>query len=341
MTWLHALLLLLRTLSRSRRQLALENLALRQQLIVLRRKVGRPTVADRDRRFWLLMRRLNPAWRSCLHLVTPATVLRWHKKGYCAWWRFKSRGRKPGRPAIDWRLINLIKRLARENPSWGSPHITKELIRLGFNIGKTTVERYMPQIKGRGQGWMTFLRNHMGVTCACDFFVVHTITFQRLYAFVVLSHDRRRIVHVAVTPHPTSEWTARQLLEAFPGDGSEPGILLHDNDPLFKDAFQRQVEVMNIKDLHTRARSPWMNCFCERVIGSIRRDCTDHFIVINELHLTRILNAYVEYYNRSRTHLSLEGDTPISRPRETTPAYRLKATPVLGGLHHRYERAAA
>ncbi len=283
-------------------------------------------------------RRLYPGWRSCVHLVRPETVLGWHRKGYRAWWRFKSRKCKPGRPDIGWEVVRLIRRLARENPTWGAHRIANELRKLGHDIGSTTVGRYMRKVRGRGQRWMTFLKNHLGDTVACDFFIVPTIAFQRLYAFVILSHDRRRIVHIGVTAHPTSFWAARQIVEAFPE--SEPKILLHDRDPLFQDAFARQVAAMGIRELRIRPRHPWMNCYAERVIGSIRRECTDHVIVLNERHLLRVLREYAAYYNEARTHLSLEGDAPISRTREASPATRLRATPVLGGLHHRYTRAA-
>jgi transposase InsO family protein len=193
---------------------------------------------------------------------------------------------------------------------------------------------------GRGQGWMTFLKNHMQVTAACDFFVVPTVTFRNLFVFVVLSHDRRLIRHVAVTTHPTAEWTARQIVEAFPG-GDEPKLLLRDNDRIYGADFSRQMKAMVIKEMRTPLRSPWLNPYCERVIGTLRRECSDHILALNERHLQRALRGFVEqYYNPARPHMSLAGNSPRPRTREATPVDDVVATPVLGGLHHTYRRAA-
>jgi transposase InsO family protein len=340
MSWFTALLLLLRAAVLGRRDLALENLALRQQLLVLKRKNPRPQLLDRDRLFWLVMRKLHGGWKDGLLLIHPATVTKWHRAGWRAYWRRKSSSKKVGRPAIGWPLARLIRRLSLENATWGAPRIRDELVLLGHDVGLMTVHRYMA--KGRdpekAQRWRTFLRNHLQVIAACDFFTVPTITFRNLYVLVILSHDRRMIRHVAVTPHPTAAWAARQLIEAFPED--EPEILLHDRDPLFQAEFARMVEVMGIRDLKTTARSPWMNGYCERVIGTIRRDCTDHIIALGERHLKVVLDEYVTYYNESRTHRSLDGNAPIPRQREAAPVSEVRATPVLGGLHHRYTRAA-
>jgi transposase InsO family protein len=325
----------------SRHRLALENLALRQQLAVLKRKVPHPGPTDRDRRFWLLMRALHDGWKECLHLVQPDTVIRWHRKGWRSYWRRKSRRRRPGRPAIGYELMFLIKRMQRENPLWGAPRITSELRLLGHDIGQSTVSRYMKETRdpAGAQRWRTFLSNHVKGLAACDFFVVPTVFFQRLFVLVVLSHDRRLIRHVAVTAHPTAEWTARQLCEAFPED--EPTHLIHDNDGAFRGEFRRKIEAMGITDVPITPGHWLQNAYCERVIGTLRRECTDHVIALNERHLLGIVREYVEqYYNVVRPHLSLERNAPIARQRETTPATRVKATPVLGELHHRYERAA-
>jgi hypothetical protein len=341
MPWSTLLSLLLRALLLGRHHLVLENLALRQQLVVLKRKVPHPRLADRDRRFWLVMRVVHDGWRDCLHVVQPATVIRWHRNTWRWYWGRKSRRRRPGRPTIGWELFHLIRRLQRENPTWGAPRITSELRLLGHSIDQTTVSRYMKHLRDphRAQRWSTFLRNHLKGLAACDFFVVPTVTFQRLFVLVILSHDRRLIRHVAVTAHPTAEWTARQLVEAFPD--SEPTHIIHDNDGAFRAEFERQVEAMGIIDVPITPGHWLQNAYCERVIGTFRRDCTDHLIVINERHLLRIVREYVEqYYNVARPHLSLERNAPMPRRRELTPAMQLKATPVLGGLHHRYERAA-
>jgi hypothetical protein len=339
------LLILVRAQFLGRHRLALENLALRQQLAVLKRKVPHPRPNDRDRRFWLLRRALHDGWKDCLHLVRPDTVVPWHSKGWRWYSRRKSRRRRPGRPAIGWKLARLIRRLSIENPPWGAPRITSELLLLlllGYSVSETTVSRYMARSRrpGRGQSWMTFLRNHLKVTAAPDFFTVPTVLFTHLYVFVVLRHDRRRIRHVAVTAHPTAEWTARQGREAFPGDGSEPRFLLRDRDGIYGDDFSRQVKAMCIEELLTAPRQPWMNCDTERVIGSIRRECTDHLLVLNDRHRLATLLEYVACYNADRTHLSLDRNAPIARVPERTPAAEVHGTPVLGGLHHRYRAVA-
>ena len=340
MPWPTVILVLLRALFVGRQRLALENLALRQQVAVLKHHIPHPQLRDRDRRFWLLMRRVNASWRESLLLVKPETVIRWHRKGWRWYWRRKSRSRRPGRPAIGWPLVKLIQRLSRENPLWGPKRIASELALLGHAVGSSTVTRYMARgrHRGRGQGWMTFLRNHMKITAACDFFTVPTATFRSLFVFVVLSHDRRLIRRLAVTAHPTAEWTARQLTEAFPDE--EPRYLIRDRDGVYGDAFTRQVAAMGIEDRKIAPRQAWMNCFVERVIGSIQRECTDRVIVLSERQLQRLLDDYLDYYNRSRCHMSLERNAPVPRTREQRPAAEIHGTPVLGGLHHHYRAVA-
>ena len=310
--------------------------------MVQRRSIKRPRLTDRDRFFWLMMARVFPRWRECLAIAKPDTVLRWHRKGWRAYWRWKSRSSCIGRPPIGWKLARLIRRMSLENPLWGPVRIASELRLLGHEVGESTVARYMTRHRhpGHGQGWMTFLRNHMPVTAACDFFVVPTVTFRNLFVFIVLSHDRRVIRHVAVTAHPTAEWTARQIVEAFLG-GEEPRLLPRDNDSIYGEDFTRQVKAMAIEELRTPFRSPWCNPFAERVIGTVRRECTDHLLVFGELHLRRALREYVgRYYNSARPHMSLDGNSPIPRTRDETPADDVIAMPVLGGLHHVYRRAA-
>ncbi len=342
MPTLTTLLWMLRALVLDRQRLLLENTALRQQVIVLKRSVKRAHVKDSDRIFWILMQRLLADWRSCLLFVKPETVIRWHRRGFRYYWGRKSKPKKPGRPPIAWKLVYLIKRLSQENVFWGAPRILDELALLGHAVPQSTVEKYMVRHRDpdRGQRWTTFLRNHMRVTAACDFFVVPTLTFKLLYAFVVLSHDRRRIVHIAVTRHPTAEWTARQVREAFPGDGTEPRFLLHDHDSIYGDEFHRALQAMGLRELLSGRQCPWQNPFVERVIGSIRRECTNHVIALGERHLLQTLRAYAAYYNASRCHQSLDGNAPEPRAREPTPVEDVVAVPVLGGLHHEYRRAA-
>ena len=283
--------------------------------------------------------RMLREWREALVFVQPETVIRWHRKGFKHYWRRKSRA-KPGRPPIEMKIILLIRRMSQENVTWGAPRIKDELALLGHAVAESTVAKYM--VKHRpsdpAQSWRAFLYNHLADTAACDFFVVPTVTFQRLFVFVVMSLDRRRILHVNVTRHPTSGWTAQQLLEAFPGDGWMPRFLQRDRDGAFGWAFRCKVEALGIEELVSAPRSPWQNCYVERLIGSIRRECTDHIIPMGERHLLRTLREYVEYYNEVRPHQALGGNTPIARAAESVG--EVVASPVLGGLHHRYTRAA-
>lgn len=330
---------LLQLAVKDRTQLALENIALRHQLAVYKRSVKRPNINDRDRIFWLTIMRMLKEWRQALVFVQPDTVVRWHRKGFKHYWRRKSRS-KPGRPPITMELIHLIRRLSTENVHWGAPRIVDELALLSHTVAESTVAKYMVQHRPSddSQSWKTFLHNHMAETAACDFFVVPTVTFQRLFCFVVMSLDRRRILHINVTKHPTAEWTAQQVVEAFPGHRWMPRFLQRDRDGIYGWAFRRKVTALGIEELVSAPRSPWQNAYVERVIGSIRRECTDHIIPMGETHLLRTLREYVEYYNNSRTHQSLDGNAPT--PRVVECVGKIVATPVLGGLHHRYSRAA-
>ena len=232
--------------------------------------------------------------------------------------------------------------MAQENPLWGAPRIRSELLLLGYHVAEATVAKYMTRRAKRppSQSWRTFLRNHLRTSAACDFFVVPTATFRLLFCFVILSHDRRRIVHFNVTAHPTAEWTAQQIREVFPGDGTEPRYLLRDRDGAYGDAFRRAVRAIGIREILTAPQSPWQNPYAERVIGSIRRECLDHLIVLNEDHLRKILMEYVLYYNASRPHLSLERNAPVPRSVEAPALGAVVSVPQVGGLHHLYTRAA-
>jgi hypothetical protein len=308
------LLSLLRSAPRDRQRLLIENAALRHQVVVLKRSVPRPRLEDSDRIFWIAMRRLVREWQECLLIVKPETVVKWHRRGFRFSWARRSRPRRTGRPSIGWKLVYLIKRLSTENTLWGAPAIARELRRLGHQAADSKVAKYMVPRRdpGRGQQWTTFLKNHLGVTAACDFFVVPTLRFSLLYGFAVLSHDRRRIVHVGVTAHPTAEWTARQLVEAFPGDEEVPRFLVRDRDAIYGDTFERQVKAMGLRQLRTAHRSPWQTAYVERVIGSIRRECLDHIIPLGERHLLRTLRSYADWYNTARTH---SGSSPRCVPR--------------------------
>jgi hypothetical protein len=336
-----ALLGALRASLRTRTDLALENLALRQQLVLLRRRSKRPQFGRLDRLFWLWLSNQWAAWREALHVVRPKTVIRWHRQGFRAFWTWKSRRGRVGRPSVGSELAKLVRTMALANPLWGSPRIHGELLKLGFELSQRTVARLMPRRpKPPSQSWRTFLQNHLADLVSVDFFVVPTATFRVLYVFVVLLHYRRRVVHFNVTDSPTAVWTAQQIVEAFP-DESAPHYLLRDRDNIYGYEFRRRVGSMGIAEVLTAPRSPWQNPFAERVIGTIRRELLDHVIVLNEGHLRRRLRSYLLYYHGSRTHLALEKDAPEPRAVEPPEQGRVVALPQVGGLHHRYVRRAA
>ncbi len=329
---------LLRAVFVERANLAIENLALRQQLTVLRRSFKRLRLRRRDRIFWVWLSRIWNDWRSSLMIVKPETVISWHRRGFRLYWRWRSR--RGGRPRADTEIRSLIRRMSRENPTWGAPRIQSELSLLGYTVAESTVARYMTRgRKPPSQTWRNFLKNHVGQIAAIDFFTAPTVTFRVLFCFIVLSHDRRRVIHFNVTEHPTAEWAARQIVEAFPYDEA-PRFLLRDRDSIYGEYFRRRVKHMGIEEVITAYRSPWQNPYAERLIGSIRRECLDHVMVFGEDHLRRILSNYFEYYNRSRTHLSLERNSPIPRKVEPPETGKVVAIPQVGGLHHRYTRAA-
>jgi putative transposase len=334
------LLLFIRLCVRERTELALENLALRQQLAALRQKSKRPRLRNRDRIFWAILSRIWSNWRSPLLIVQPATVIRWHRKGFKLFWRWKSRSGKIGRPPTDLEIRKLIRRMSRENPSWGVPRIQSELALLGHVVSEATVRKYRIRTrKPPSQTWRTFLDNHLTDIVAIDFFTVPTATFRILFAFVVMRHDRRRVVHFNVTAHPTAAWTAQQVVEAFPED-TAPRFLIRDRDGIYGDVFQQRVRNMGIEEVVCAAQSPWQNPYCERLVGSIRRECLNHVIILNERHLLRILRLYLDYYHESRTHLSLNRNAPVEREVEPPHLGQVVAIPQVGGLHHRYCRAA-
>lgn len=326
---------------RSRAALQLEILALRHQLGVLQRSVKRPklTPADRLLRAWLC--EVWNGWRSSVFLVQPATVIGWHRRGFRLFWTWKVRRGKPGRPVVSQEIRGLIRTMSRENPLWGAPRIHSELLKLGINVGETSVSKYLVRHrKPPSQTWRTFLDNHVKSMVSVDFFTVPTIRFQILSVFRVLAHDRRRILHFAVTAHPTAEWTAHQWREAFPWD-SAPRYLLRDRDRIFGQDFVEQGKAMGIKQVLSAPRSPWQRASVERVIGTIRRECLDHVIVFNQASLSRHLHRFLDYYHHSRGHLALHKDAPESRAVQPPGLGRIVSLPQVGGLHHRYERRPA
>jgi hypothetical protein len=276
-----------------------------------------------------------------LVIVTQETVIAWHRKGFRLLWTWKIRRGQPGRPAVPIEVRDLIRRLSRENPIRGAPRIHGQLLKLGIDIGETSVSKHLVRHRRPpSQTWRSFLENHIKTMVSVDFFTVPTIRFQILHVFPVLAHGRRRILHFNVTAHPTAEWTAQQLREAFPWD-TAPRYLLRDRDRIFGDDFVEQVKAMGAKEVLSAPRSPWRRAYLERVIGTIRCQCLDHVIVFNETSLRRTLAVYLGYYHTSRTHLLLDKDTPEPRPVHPREIGRVIAIPQVGGLHHPYERRAA
>jgi len=339
-SWLGILLRTLRSAVRTRRELALENLALRQQVAVWKARQPRPRLTEMDRIFWVFLSRLWTGWRHSLQVVRPETVVSWHRQGFRRYWARKSR-HQSGRPMLSTELRDLIRRMSYANPLWGAPRIHGELLKLGLTVSQATVSKYMLRPRRPpSQAWRTFLKNHAKDLIALDFFTVPTATFRVLFVLVMLTHSRRRLVHFNVTEHPTAEWTARQLLEACALDEG-PRYLIRDRDQVYGERFSRQAKTLEIREAVIAPRSPWQNAYAERVIGSIRRECLDHVVVISERHLREILSKYVDYYNATRTHLSLAKDSSAPRSVQLPSQGRVVMVPRVGGLHHEYLRRAA
>ena len=274
-------------------------------------------------------------------MVQPETVIGWQRKGFRLFWAWKVRHGKPGRPAVPKEVRAWIRKMSCENPLWGAPRIDGELLKLGIDIGETSVSKYLVRRHNPpSQIWRTFLENHVKSMVSVDFFTVPTIRFQVLYVLLVLAHERRRILHFGVTAHPTAEWTAQQLREAFLWD-SAPRYLLRDRDRILGCEFTKPVKELGIEEVLGAPRAPWQRAYIEHVIGTIRRECLDHVMVFSEAGLSQHLRKFTDYYHGSRTHVSLQKDTPESRPVQEPEAWRLVAIPVLCGLHNRYERRAA
>jgi transposase InsO family protein len=301
-------------LFRSRASREAEIAALRHQLNVLHRQSPkRPTFSALDRLIFVVLFRIAPRITSALKIVEPKTVIRWHHLGFRQFWRWKLCSRR-GRPKVPSDIRQLIREMSLANPLWGAPRIHGELVKLGIDVGQTSVAKYMAKRrKPPSQGWRTFLRNHADGVAAMDLFVVPTLSFRLLYGLLIMRHERRRMLWLGVTAHPTAEWIARQLTEAC-GWELPPKYLIPDRDGAYGDAFKRRVRAMGIRDKPTAPRSPWQNGHCERLIGSIRRECLDYVVVFGKQRLRQILLSYLDYYNGARTHLTLRKDAPISRP---------------------------
>ena len=320
-------------------QLKLEVIFLTKQLEIYQRTDPKLKIKASDRFFFSLMKVLLSGWKERLFIVKPNTLIKWHRLGFRLFWKWKSGG-EGGRPMMNGEVILLIKKMANENPTWGAPRIHSELLLLGYKISESTVLRYMPK-KGKrtnGQNWKTFLKNHSKDIIAIDFLTVPTINFKLMYVLVIIEHHRRKLIHFNVTKNPTSEWTIQQIRNML-FDYEAPKYLIRDRDKKYGNLFTEGINNFGIKQIITAYRSPWQNGYCERVIGTIKRECLDHVIVLNENHLKSILDEYVSYYNKYRPHLGLDKDSPEGRAVQSEG--EIYKVPVINGLHHVYFRQAA
>jgi putative transposase len=329
----------------SRKDLILENLALRQQLLALHSTRPRRRLSAMQKMFWVVLRSLWSRWQKPLILVTPRTVVEWHRAGFRLYWKWLSRARRiGGRRPVGKEVRDLIFRMAAENPTWGAPRIHGELLKLGFYLSETTVSRWLrrtPRTADPVNRWLAFLRNHREAIAAMDFFTVPTLTFGVLYCFFVIGHDRRKILRCAITRNPSALWVVQQMREAWPYAPAHR-FLIFDHDAKFGKDVIGFANDIGSQPVRTAFRSPWQNGIAERWVGSCRRDLLDHVIVLNERHLKRLMAAYVCYYHEDRTHLGLAKDTPAGRPVaiRAAVASRICSFPRLGGLHHRYAAVA-
>jgi transposase InsO family protein len=330
--------------------LAAENLFLRKQLALYEERQVQPRRATHATRILMVWLSYCFDWRSALRIVKPETFMGWHRQGFRLFWRWKS---MPGRPPLPKDLRALIRRMALENPTWGQERIANELLlKLGLKVSPRTVRKYMldhcvggPGKRSPSQRWSTFVRNHAKGIMACDFCVAVTATFRVLYVFVMIEHASRKLLHVNVTAHPTAEWTIQQFREAIPADHTYR-ILIHDRDTIFSKVVDQKVSHMGLHVIKTPVRTPVVNAICERVIGTLRRECLDFVIPLNEKHLYGILKEWATHYNQGRPHMSLGPGIP--EPLRTLPVrrqahrhrmptrQRIVARPVIGGLHHDY-----
>ena len=329
----------LRAMCRRRADLVLENLALRQQVMVLKKERPRPPLEDVVRAFWVALRESWPAWASRLVIVKAGTVAEWNRARFRRYWARISQRRHPGRPRVDAEIRRLIRLMAQDG--WGAPRIHAELTKLGFIISEKTVSRSMPRLPAEPdpvKRWVAFLRNHKDDIAAMDLFAVPTVSLRLLYGFFVIEHGRRHIVHFNATFHPTSAWVMQQLREAFPYD-TAPRYLVFDRDSIFSPAVIEFIRAMRTKPVRISYRSPWQNGTAERWIGNCRRELLEHVVVLGERHLVRLVRTYISYYHEDRCHLGLGKDTPDERPitPRPSPTAKVVALPRVGGLHHRYE----
>jgi len=324
---------------RSKSQLQLEVIYLRKQIEILHRTCPKVKTKKTDRLFFGFMKNFLSTWKENLFIVKPETLIKWHREGFRIYWKWISK-KKYGRPKTNKEIRDLIKQIANENPLWGVPRIHVELLKLGFSVSQSTVQRYIPKRGGRttGQRWKTFLRNHSKEIISIDFLTVPTINLKLVHVLVIIEHHRRKIVHVNVTKNPTAEWTLQQIRN-FLFAYDMPKYLIRDRDGKYGHLFSEGISHLGIKQIITSYRSPWQNGYVERVIGSIKRECLDHVIILNEVHLRNVLAEYLSYYNKYRTHLGINKDSPDGRPVQKTG--KIEKFPAVNGLHHCYFRQAA
>lgn len=333
-------------LTRSRSELMIENLLLRQQLLALQRQTKSPRLVSRDRIFMVLFASRLRNWRDSLLIIQPDTLLRWHRDLFRLIWRRKTRaGISTGRPSLDVNTIGLIQEMARENRTWGAERIRGELLKLGIRVAKSTIQKYMSRARDgnpRSQTWSTFLHNHAADIWACDFLQTYDLYFRTIFVFVIIELESRRIVYSNVTRHPTDAWVAQQLREAIPFD-VRPKYLIRDNDRKFGGQFKLIASATGIQVLRTPFGAPKANAFCERFLGSLRRECLDHLLIFSEHHLRQSVSEYVGYYNSMRPHQGIQQNIPAGPPHPPSHIQDepIRALPILGGLHHHYFPAVA
>jgi putative transposase len=330
-------------IGRSKSELIAENALLRQQLIVLKRQVKRPVCTKADRVLIVLLARVARAWKQALIIVQPETLLRWHREAFRLYWKHKSNAHSH-KPKVATETIALIREMATKNRLWGAERIRGELLKLGIHVCKRTIQKYIRHVRApqpRGQKWSTFLRNHAAQIWACDFLQVPDLFFRPLFAFVIIELKSRKVIHVEVTRSPTDPWVAQQLREATPY-GQAPKYLIRDNDSKFGPCFARVATTSAVEILKTPYHAPRANAICERFMRSVRQECLDHVLIFHERQLQRVLNQYVTYFNHARPHQGIHQQVPEpnSSPHSTCHARnKVIALPLLGGLHHDYQRA--
>jgi transposase InsO family protein len=327
---------------RSRAELVAENALLRQQLLVLRRQVGRPQLTPGDRWWMVVAARFTRGWQEALLIVQPATLLRWHREMYRRWWTRRSKAQRKVSSTLAAETVALIRAMADANRLWGAERIRGELLKLGLGVCKRTVQKYIRSARPprpSSPRWRTFLREHAKEIWACDFLQLYDALFRPIFAFFIVEHATRRVIQVGATRAPSDSWVAQQLRNATPyGEG--PRFLLRDRDSKFGALFDRAAAGVGVRVLRTPVRAPTANAICERFLGSVRRECLDHFLILGERHLDRVLAQYVRYFNADRPHQGLAQQIPAGELRPANTNGRVVEMPVLGGLHHAYRRAS-